>query len=87
MTPLGFAATPAPIIWRARVRDHLATLPPGDPALDLAIIEGSLRGEFSGSWTRQQRVLTLLRAARNDQGIVTLDGQRALLDALRERNG
>ena len=85
MTPLGFAATPAPISWRRQVRDHLATLPPGDAADDLAMIEAAWRGDDAGGFVRQQRLLALLRGARNDQGTVTIDGQRALLDALRER--
>ena len=85
MTPLGFAATPEPISWRRQVREHLATLPPGNAADDLAMIEAACLGHDAGGFVRQQRLLALLRGARNDQGIVAIDGQRALLDALRER--
>ena len=85
MTPLGFAASPAPISWRRHVREHLATLPVGDAADDLAMIEAACLGHHPGGFVRQQRLLALLRGARNDQGIVAIDGQRALLDALRER--
>ena len=87
MTPLVFATAAAPIIWRRRVREHLATLPPGNAADDLAMIEAAWRGDDAGGFIRQQRLRALLRGARNDQGIVAIDGQRALMDALRERVG
>lgn len=87
MSPLEFSAPPPPVNWRRHVREHLATLPPGDATDDLAMIEAAIRGQCHGGFVRQQRVLALLRGARDDRGIVALDGQRALLDALRERIG
>lgn len=85
MRALEFSNPRWSINWRRRVRAHLATLPPGDAADDLAMIEAATWGGWIGGHVRQLRLRALLRAARDDQEAINLDGQRALLDALRER--
>lgn len=78
---------PQPINWRKRVAESLAALPPSTftPQDDLRLVERALLGVSIGGWLDQQRVLALLRPACNDQWTVTIDGQRALVDALRAR--
>ena len=73
--------------WRTRIRAYITDLPPSEytPARDLALLEASGMGKAPDTYPERQRLLVLLRAARNDAGDVTIDGQRALLDALRDR--
>ena len=89
MTPLNFAADPAPVSWPARVREYLAAMPvsPFTPAQDLDWMQCAVAGRGYPSYAAQQRVAALLRAARDDRGGVALDGQRALIDAIRDRTG
>jgi hypothetical protein len=88
VTPANFRAASASVNWHAAIRDHLASLPPCQahtPAQDLALVERAFMGLHIGGFVDQKRVQDLLRGARNDQYNVTLDGQRALLDALKAR--
>lgn len=84
MTPIEFHATPEPINWPARVAAHLDTIAP-ITAQDVALIEAAALGYRQVAHKRQQRLLALLRGARDACFRVTMDGQAALLDAVRGR--
>lgn len=78
--------TPSPpVAWQPAA--YLAALPPSGftPAQDLALMEQAAMGHTPATYAKRQRLLVLLRAARNAAGDVAIDGQRALLDALRMR--
>ena len=81
MTRLDFR-TPDPeqVNWPARIAAHLDALGPITRA-DLTLIEMAARGRGASS----PRLLDLLRGARDANYRVTMDGQAALLAAVRGR--
>lgn len=92
LTPLiranDYHARPEPIKWPARVAAHLAALPPGDPAQDLALVEAAMRGDRISAFDRprlRDRQKLLLAAAHDDNGKPCLDGRAALIEAVRAR--
>ena len=87
MNRLNIVTQSHPVNWRKAVDAYLAALPPSEftPQDDLRLVERAVLGVHIGGWLEQQRALTLLLPARSNQWTVTIDGQRALLDALRAR--
>lgn len=88
MMHLNFAAPAPKKSWRASVRDYLASLPADHwtPAQDLALVEGAARSpRIHRSYMETERLRVLLRCTRNEYGHVTIDGQAALLSALKDR--
>jgi hypothetical protein len=84
--PLDFRTPdPEPINWPARIAAHLDTLGPITKA-DLTLIEAAARGRIPHmKHDSTQRLLDLLRGARDANYRVTMDGQAALLAAVRGR--
>lgn len=76
---------PAPVKWPARVAAYLANHP-GDPALDLALVEAACAGRvLRVTEASQARQALLMDAARDHTGKFSLDGRAALLAAVRAR--
>ena len=74
---------PEPVNWPARMAAHLDTLGPITKA-DLTLIEMAARGLAPITYSTS-RLLDLLRGARDANYRVTMDGQAALLAAVRGR--
>lgn len=77
-----FRRVTAPVNWPRRIAEHLASIEPGDPAQDLAIIRHVAMGYRLTDFMQIQRARVLLRGARNDWDDVTYEGQTALIKAL-----
>ena len=86
MTRLDFRTPdPEPVNWPARIAAHLDALGPITKA-DLTMIEAAARGSVRHvSHRNLPRLLDLLRGARDANYRVTMDGQAALLAAVRGR--
>ena len=75
---------PEQVNWPARIAAHLDTLGPITKR-DLALIEDGARGVGHPTTADEQRAGDLFRGARDATGRVTMDGQAALLAAVRGR--
>lgn len=77
-----FRRTVPAINWPRRIAEHLASIDPGNPAHDLALIRHVAKGGKLAEFMDIQRARVLLRGARNEWDMVTPDGQTALIKAL-----
>ena len=75
---------PEPVNWPARIAAHLDTLGP-ITRVDQSLLEAAAIGRKVGSEKNRNRLLDLLRGARDANYRVTMDGQAALLAAVRGR--
>ena len=75
----------APLSWPRVIAAHLDSLDPPVEARDLALLEQAARGIAAVIYADRVRVQDLLRGARDRLGRVAIDGQKALIEAVRAR--